>query len=90
MSLPSSTELHCLEFAMPSHTSRFTGCISALSWVSAPSGKAKEHGSLENGEHDEDDRFSEIPPITTRRSNSIRSDVSEFSSLQLMLLNYTH
>ena len=42
------------------------------------SGAAKEKGELENGEDGEDDRFSEIPPISTRRSNSMRSDVSEF------------
>jgi len=43
-----------------------------------PAGKAKGKGDLENGkEDDEDDRFSEIPAITTRRSSSMRSDVSE-------------
>ncbi|CAL5220070.1 g2021 [Coccomyxa viridis] len=39
-------------------------------------GTAKEKGELENGEDGEDDRFLEIPPISTRRSNSMRSDVS--------------
>ena len=43
-----------------------------------PADKAKGKGDLENGkEDDEDDRFSEIPAITTRRSSSMRSDVSE-------------
>lgn len=34
---------------------------------------------MENGD---EDRFSEIPPISTRRSNSMRSDVSELQALQ--------
>ena len=42
----------------------------------------KDKAALENGEHD---RFTGIPPITTRRSNSIRSDISEPSAPPLSL-----
>ena len=40
----------------------------------------KDKATLENGETD---RFTGIPPISTRRSNSIRSDISKPSALPL-------
>ena len=40
----------------------------------------KDKAALENGETD---RFTGIPPISTRRSNSIRSDISKPSASPL-------
>ena len=57
--------------------------------MSMPADKAKGKGDLENGkEDDEDDRFSEIPAITTRRSSSMRSDVSESQLSHLTHLSW--